>query len=159
MIDLKHLRADPDLYKRGARDKGIDVDMSGMPDAAMSLAAVACFAEGTTTIRGLRTLRVKETDRIAALVTELTKTGAGVEVLGEAGEEAIRIEPPAGGIDCAEDAPPVRFDTYDDHRMAMSLAIIGLRRPNVTIADPACVRKTYPLFWRDWAGLYTSPVR
>ena len=142
-----------------------DVDLSDMPDTAMTLAAVACFADGPSTIRGLRTLRVKETDRIAALVAELAKVGVTVEVFkhdspGGNPDEGIRVTPPlcggACGIDCSADAPPVAFDTYNDHRMPMSLALIGLRRPNVTINDPACVAKTYPRFWRDFASLYAG---
>lgn len=146
---------------RGLR--GIDVDLSLMPDTAMTAAAVACFAEGTTTLRGLRTLRVKETDRLAALRNELTKIGAGVEVEGYVGaggvrDELLRVTAPGGGIDCSPTAASVAFDTYDDHRMAMSLAIIGLRRPNVVIRDPACVAKTYPSFWKDWAGMYQEAL-
>ncbi len=128
-------------------------DMSLMPDAALTRAAVSCFASGRSILRGLKTLRVKESDRIAALQTELAKIGVRVEtnVLGDA--DAITITPPERGIDCSPNAPPVRFDTYDDHRMAMSLALIGTRRPNTTIANPACVAKTYPNFWRDLATL------
>ena len=141
--------------------KGIEADLANMPDAAMTAAAVACFATGTTELRGLRTLRVKETDRLAAMETELSKLGVRVEIESYTNkdgvkDELIRITPPAGGggIDCSSAAPRVVFDTYDDHRMAMSLAIIGLRRPNVVIRDPACVAKTYPTFWNDWARLY-----
>jgi 5-enolpyruvylshikimate-3-phosphate synthase len=64
---------------------------------------------------------------------------------------AMTITPPPGGIDCSKRAPLVEFDTYDDHRMAMSLALIGLRRPHIVIREPACVAKTYPTFWRDLA--------
>lgn len=141
-----------------------DIDLTLMPDAAMTAAVLACFADGTSTLRGLRTLRVKETDRIAAMVTELGKVGvvvepfAYVDPLGQQ-DEGIRITPPmlnsgTRGIDCSRGVPEVVFHTYDDHRMAMSLALIGLRRPNVVIDDPACVRKTYPTFWRDLAKVY-----
>jgi 3-phosphoshikimate 1-carboxyvinyltransferase len=141
------------------------VDFTNMPDAAMSLAAVACFARGATVINGLRTLRVKETDRLVAMQTELAKVGVEARIFStrldardhhEYFDEGIEITPPRGGIDCSPSAPRVEFDTYDDHRMAMSLAIIGLRRPNVVIRDPQCVAKTYPTFWRDWAALYES---
>lgn len=142
------------------------VDFTDMPDAAMTLAAVACFGPGaaTTQITGLRTLRVKETDRLAAMQTELTKLGAEVEVFvmppwNDVMDQGIRITPPRGGIDRSPSAPRVEFDTYDDHRMAMSLAIIGLRRPNVVIRDPQCVAKTYPTFWRHWAALYESAAQ
>lgn len=145
----------------GERIGAFDIDLADMPDAAMTVAVIACFAQGPSTIRGLRTLRVKETDRIAALQAELAKIGATVEVFehqspGGNPDEGIRITPPKGGIDRSPSAPPVAFDTYDDHRMAMSLCLIGLRRPNVTINDPACVAKTYPSFWRDFAGLYKA---
>lgn len=135
------------------RIRPIACDMTDMPDAAMSLAAVACFARGSTIIRGLETLRVKECDRIGAMETELAKVGVAVETnhLGDPG--AIRITPPPGGIDCAANTPRVEFDTYDDHRMAMSLALIGLRRPNVFVRNPGCVAKTYPGFWADLARL------
>lgn len=147
--------------------RGGEFDFTRTPDAAMTLAAVACFAEGMTTIRGLRTLRVKETDRLEALRHELTKVGAAVEIFSYAREdgsadEGLRLTPPPrarGGIDCSAQAPRVVFETYDDHRMAMSLAVFGLRRPNVVIHDPGCVAKTYPTFWRDWAALYESAAR
>jgi 3-phosphoshikimate 1-carboxyvinyltransferase len=136
-----------------------NLDMRSMPDAAMTAAVVASFANGISTITGLRTLRVKETDRIAAMVSELAKVGVNVEPFTYTDDqgrpdEGIRIIPPHGGIDCSPMAPEVIFHTYDDHRMAMSLALIGLRRPNVLVHDPACVRKTYPTFWRDLTRLY-----
>jgi len=139
--------------------RGVEADLSLMPDTAMTLAAVACFAEGSTTIKGLRTLRVKETDRIAAIANELAKIGVTVEVFSYtaadgAADEGVRITPPSGGIDCSKHSPTVVFETYDDHRMAMSLALVGLRRPNVVIRDPGCVAKTYPGFWGDLARVY-----
>ncbi len=154
------------------RHRGGHVDLTLMPDAAMTLAVVACFASpgGTTTITGLRTLRVKETDRLEAIRTELTKVGARVEVfqtptMSESAsessgppDEGLRITPPPGGIDCSPGVPRVVFETYDDHRMAMSLALIGLRRPNVVIRDPQCVAKTYPTFWRHLSLLYQSAI-
>jgi 3-phosphoshikimate 1-carboxyvinyltransferase len=142
---------------------GGEIDLTLMPDTAMTAAAVACFASGVTTLRGLRTLRVKETDRLAALQTELTKIGVKVDIesyaaAGGVSDELLRITPPQRGLDCSPDAARVVFDTYDDHRMAMSLAIIGLRRPNVVIRDPKCVAKTYPGFWKDWAALYEKAL-
>ena len=134
--------------------KPILADMSDMPDAAMTLAAVACFAQGTSILRGLSTLRVKETDRIAAVSNELSKIGVKIETSAAGDPDALTITPPAGGVDCSVGASRVEFDTYDDHRMAMSLALIGLRRPNVWIKNPKCVAKTYPDFWRDFAALY-----
>lgn len=128
-------------------------DMSDMPDAAMTLAAVACFANGTSILRGLRTLRVKETDRIEAMRKELTKLGVRIENPVSGDDGAMTITPPEGGIDCSANAPRVEFDTYDDHRMAMSLSLIALRRPNTLIRNPRCVEKTYPAYWRDLADL------
>lgn len=134
----------------------IDADMSDMPDAAMTLAAVCVFAPGRSVLRGIRTLRVKETDRIAAIQNELRKLGVRVEHDVPEDPDALSITPPEGGIDCTPDAPSVEFDTYDDHRMAMSMALVGLRRPNCFIRDPGCVRKTYPTFWRDFDALRAS---
>lgn len=136
-----------------ARLKTVDADLTDMPDAAMTLAAVCVFAPGRSVLRGLRTLRDKETDRVAALQTELRKIGVRVENDVPGDEHALSITPPAGGIDCSAACPAIEFDTYDDHRMAMSLALIGLRRPNCLIRDPGCVRKTYPTFWADFASL------
>jgi len=102
-------------------------------------------------IGGLRTLRVKETDRIAALASELRKVGCSVET----GEDWISIEPPgkyhrrdAGAAD------PVIIETYNDHRMAMAFAVLGLVRPGISIRNPKCVAKSYPTFWKDFAKLY-----
>jgi len=147
------------VVAHGGGVRAVDADLGLMPDTAMTLAAVACFAPGTTVIRGLRTLRVKETDRIAAIATELGKVGVEVEVFADtdasgALDEGVRVTPPAGGIDLSPGVGPVEFDTYDDHRMAMSLALIGLRRPGVWIRDPGCVAKTYPGFWADLSRLY-----
>lgn len=132
-------------------------DMSDMPDAAMTLAALACFAQGTSIIRGLKTLRLKECDRILALTRELTKIGCRVENPVNGDPDTITITPPHGGPDCSPGARPVEFETYNDHRMAMALALIALRRPNVTILNPVCVAKSYPGFWSDWAALFASP--
>lgn len=134
----------------GATLVGVSEDFSDMPDAAMTLAAAAVFADSPTTLTGLGTLPIKECDRLAAMVTELQKVGAGVRATGD----SLTIEP---APDHAETRSVV-FDTYNDHRMAMSLALVGLRRPNVSISDPACVSKTYPTFWNDLAGLYESAL-
>ena len=117
---------------------GIDIDFSTMPDAAMTLATVAVLAKGPTTIRGLHTLRVKETDRLAALQAELSKLGAKVTIDGD----VLIIEPPAT-------IQPATIKTYDDHRMAMAFAVVGTRAEGVTIEEPACVNKTYPGFFSD----------
>lgn len=124
--------------------EGIDIDLSGMPDQAQTLAVVALFAQGQTIIRGLHTLRVKETDRISALSAELSKLGAHVEV--EADD--LIIDPPGAIV-------PAAIDTYDDHRMAMSFAIAGTRAAGVTIKDSECVNKTYPNFFDDLTKLHS----
>ncbi|MEX2219632.1 MAG: 3-phosphoshikimate 1-carboxyvinyltransferase [Phycisphaerales bacterium] len=129
-------------------------DLSDMPDAAMTLAVVASFAGGRSIIRGLRTLRLKESDRVAALRTELRKVGVRVETGVSGDPDAITVTPPRGGIDASPEASRVEFDTYNDHRMAMALALVALRRPNTWIRDPGCVRKTYPGFWKQLAELY-----
>jgi 3-phosphoshikimate 1-carboxyvinyltransferase len=117
--------------------KGVDVDMRHISDTAQTLATVALFAEGPTKIRGVGHIRHKETDRIGDLSRELRKLGARVDET----EDGMTIRPgsPAGAT----------IETYDDHRMAMSLALAGLRVPGVTILNPGCTRKTYPDFFRD----------
>jgi 3-phosphoshikimate 1-carboxyvinyltransferase len=147
----------------GAELLPLAADLTLMPDAAMTLAAACCFASGRSVIAGLRTLRVKETDRLAALVAELSKVGVRATISrakrpSGAEDEALCVETPEGGIDCAPGVAPVEFDTYHDHRMAMSMALIGLRRPNVFIRDPGCVAKTYPTFWHDLSRLYGTDL-
>lgn len=140
------------------RLRAVDADLADMPDAAMTLAALAVLADGTTTIRGLRTLRVKESDRLAALKAELEKVGASVEIFTHArddgtADEGLRITPPVGGIAREPSSPRLEFETYKDHRMAMALAVVGLVRPNCFVRDPGCVRKTFPRFWEAWSDL------
>lgn len=132
---------------------GIDLDMNHIPDMVQTLCIVACFAQGATTIRNVWNLRVKETDRLAALETELKKLGAAVET----GNDWIRVTPPslasAAPSPGLSTAAPPSIATYDDHRMAMSFAIAGLRVPGgVIIQDPGCTAKTYPDFFRDLAA-------
>lgn len=127
---------------RNERLRGIDIDLNAMPDMAQTLAVVALFALGPTVIRNVGNLRVKETDRLAALATELTKLGAQVEVEGD----DLFIEPPKGNK-----LTPAAIDTYNDHRMAMSFAVAGLRSPGVVINDPSCVDKTFPDYF-DYLG-------
>ena len=121
--------------------RGIDVDMSDISDTAQTLAAVAVFADGPTRVRGIGFIRRKETDRIAAIVGELRR--AGIEASEE--DDGFVIVP--GEVE------PVRFETHDDHRMAMSLALLGLRVAGIELADPGCVAKTYPAFFEDLAML------
>jgi len=115
--------------------------MNAISDTVQTLSAVALFADGPTTIGGVAHIRHKETDRIRALAAELRKLGATVEER----DEGLRIVP--GKPHGAE------IDTYDDHRMAMSLALVGLATPGVVIRDPGCTAKTYPAFFSDLAGL------
>jgi 3-phosphoshikimate 1-carboxyvinyltransferase len=111
------------------------LDMNALPDAALAMAVVALFADGPTVIENIANLRIKETDRLAALETELRRMGARAE----AGPDWLRVEP--GPLRGAE------IETYDDHRMAMSFALAGLRVPGVVIRDPGCVSKTWPNFF------------
>lgn len=124
--------------------KGFDLDCNHIPDAAMTLAILALFAEGTTTLRNIASWRVKETDRIAAMATELRKVGAIVEE----GADYIKITPPE------KLTPNAVIDTYDDHRMAMcfSLVCLGEKGVPVTINDPGCVAKTFP----DYFNVFKS---
>jgi 3-phosphoshikimate 1-carboxyvinyltransferase len=123
----------------GGALRGIDVDMNGISDTVQTLSAVALFAEGPTTVRGVGHIRHKETDRIGALATELRKLGAHVDEY----VDGLRIVP--GQL------RPAALDTYRDHRMAMSLALVGLRQPGIVINDPGCTAKTYPRFFEDLA--------
>lgn len=121
----------------GAPLHGIDVDMNSISDTAQTLAAIAPFADGPTRIRNVEHMRHKETDRILALVTELQRLG----LRAEEHDDGLTIYP--GRMQ------PAVIETYDDHRMAMSFAVLGLRHPGVQIADPGCVSKTYPHFFDD----------
>ena len=114
---------------------GVDRDMSGMPDGALGISVACLLARSPSRLRGLGTLRLKETDRLTALRTELRRAGAQAEVEGD----DLVIRP--GRL------RPARFHTYDDHRMAMSFALVGLVLPGVEIADPGCVTKTWPGFF------------
>ncbi len=129
------------LTVAGAPLRGIEVDMNAISDTVPTLAAVALLARGATTIRGVAHIRHKETDRIRALANELRKLGAAVEEY----DDGLRITP--GKLRGAT------LDTYDDHRMAMGLALVGLTTPGVIINDPACTAKTYPRFFEDLAKL------
>jgi 3-phosphoshikimate 1-carboxyvinyltransferase len=127
--------------------KAIDADFNHIPDAAMTIAVAALYAEGTSTLRNIASWRVKETDRLAAMATELRKLGAEVEE----GPDYIRITPPA-------ELRPATIDTYDDHRMAMCFSLAALdgkaRRGNaMRINDPKCVAKTFPEYFETFSGI------
>jgi 3-phosphoshikimate 1-carboxyvinyltransferase len=113
------------------------VDLADMPDMTPTLAVLAAFADGPTRITGVGFVRGHETDRIAAVVAELGRLG----VRAEAEADGLAVDPSPGG------PGPGRVATYDDHRMAMSFALAGLRVPGITIAGPGCVAKTFPGFW------------
>ncbi|MDP3852734.1 3-phosphoshikimate 1-carboxyvinyltransferase [Phenylobacterium sp.] len=127
--------------------KAIDADFNHIPDAAMTIAVAALYADGTSTLRNIASWRVKETDRLSAMATELRKLGAQVEE----GPDFIRITPPAEIL-------PATIDTYDDHRMAMCFSLAALdgkaRRGNrMRINDPKCVAKTFPEYFDAFAGI------
>lgn len=121
---------------------GVDVDLNAMPDTAQTLAVAALFARGPTRIRNVANLRIKETDRLAALQNELQRLGARVELTSD----GLSVDPPA-------QITPARIATYDDHRMAMSFALAGLRCEGVIIADADCVSKSFPDFFGVLASL------
>jgi 3-phosphoshikimate 1-carboxyvinyltransferase len=127
--------------------KAIDLDFNHIPDAAMTIAVAALYADGTSTLRNIASWRVKETDRLAAMATELRKVGAIVEE----GVDYLRVTPPAA-------LSPATIDTYDDHRMAMCFSLASLdgqaRRGNaMRINDPKCVAKTFPDYFETFAGI------
>jgi 3-phosphoshikimate 1-carboxyvinyltransferase len=125
----------------------IDLDCNHIPDAAMTLAVAALFADGTTTLRNIASWRVKETDRIAAMATELRKVGATVEE----GADFIRVTPPS----LTPSPLPLHasIDTYDDHRMAMCFSLAAFGGAGVRINDPKCVAKTFPDYFAAFASV------
>lgn len=127
--------------EHGGSLKGIDIDMSDMPDVVPTLAVVAAYGQGTTHITGIGNLRFKECDRIDAVSTELTKMGVTVRTTADT--MTVEGGRPRGAV----------IDTYDDHRIAMAFAVAGLRTPGVVIRDPGCVTKSFPTFWERLADL------
>lgn len=123
--------------------RGIDVDMNAISDTVMTLAAIAVFATGSTRIRNVAHIRHKETDRLSAMATELRRLGIQVEET----DDGMTIHP-------SEPIPGV-VETYNDHRMAMSLALIGMKARGIKINNPGCVVKTYPGYWLDVARWLT----
>lgn len=122
--------------------RGVDVDMNAISDTAQTLAAIAPFAAEPVTMRNIGHVRHKETDRIAAIVTELRRLGAQVDE----GPDWIKIYPSA--------LRPAAVETYDDHRMAMAFAVAGLRVPGLRIRNPGCTAKTFPDYFERFAALY-----
>jgi 3-phosphoshikimate 1-carboxyvinyltransferase len=123
---------------------GVDVDMHDISDTVMTLAAIAPLASGPTRIRNIANIRIKETDRLAAIAAELEKLGQHVTQ----GDDFIVIDP--------RPITPALVHCYNDHRIAMSFTVLGLAAGNVQIDDPACVAKTYPTFWDDVKTCYES---
>jgi 3-phosphoshikimate 1-carboxyvinyltransferase len=133
--------------RRGAWPlRALDHDCTAIPDAAMTAAVLALFAAGPTRLTGIGSWRVKETDRIAAMATELRKLGATVDE----GADWLRVTPPTK-------LQPAAIDTYDDHRMAMCLALAACGGVPVTIRDPKCVAKTFPEYF-DVLASVTNPA-
>ena len=126
---------------------GIDLDLNHIPDAAMTIAAMALFAEGRTRIRNIYNWRVKETDRMHAMSTELRKLGATVET----GEDYIVIDPP-------EQIQATDIDTYGDHRIAMSFSLASLGDASITINNPECTAKTFPDYFERFAAVSHNTV-
>ena len=122
--------------------KALDVDLNHIPDAAMTIAVAALFADGTTTIRNIYNWRVKETDRLSAMATELRKVGASVVE----GEDFISITPP-------DEIQEATIDTYNDHRMAMCFSLAALGNAPIHINDPGCVAKTFPDYFERFASI------
>jgi 3-phosphoshikimate 1-carboxyvinyltransferase len=139
------------------RLRGIDVDMNAISDTVQTLSVVALFADGPTRVRGVAHNRYKETDRIGDLARELRKLGAVVTET----DDGMIIDPAEVAMrspqDSAHSTSTVVLDTYDDHRMAMSLALAGLRLADVRIRNPACTAKTYPEFFADLEALIGRP--
>ncbi|ELX4206933.1 3-phosphoshikimate 1-carboxyvinyltransferase [Vibrio vulnificus] len=130
------------VISRVGRLKGIDMDYNHIPDAAMTIATTALFAQGTTAIRNVYNWRVKETDRLSAMATELRKVGAEVEE----GEDYLIVNPP-------QQLTHAAIDTYDDHRIAMCFSLVALSDTPVTINDPKCTSKTFPDYFDKLASL------
>lgn len=139
--------ANPSVVRAG-KLRALDADVNHIPDAAMVLAVAALFADGTSTLRNIASWRVKETDRISAMATELRKLGA----VATEGPDWLRIEPPAQLREAA-------IDTYEDHRIAMSFSLAALGGVTVRINDPGCVAKTFPEYFTVLRSISDSTVK
>jgi 3-phosphoshikimate 1-carboxyvinyltransferase len=131
----------------GGELRSIDVDLSALPDQVPTVAALAPFAAGTTRIRNVPHLRIKESDRLSAMAQELARAGAEVEELADG------LVIPGVWARTPPLRTPVEIDTHGDHRIAMSMALVGLRRPGLRIREPGVVAKSYPDFWKDLCEL------
>ncbi|MEZ0574600.1 3-phosphoshikimate 1-carboxyvinyltransferase [Halodesulfovibrio aestuarii] len=141
---------DKNVIVHPSKLKGIDVDMGNCPDLVPTVAALAAYAEGSTTIRNVAHLRIKECDRLAAPATELRKAGIDTEVT----EDGIIIRPDRKAITAPEGTV---FKTYNDHRMAMSLSLLQFALGDIGLDNKACVSKSFPTFWEEWEKV--SPCR
>jgi 3-phosphoshikimate 1-carboxyvinyltransferase len=139
--------ATPETAARG-KLRALDADLNAIPDAAMTAAVAALFADGTSTLRNIGSWRVKETDRIAAMATELRKLGATIEE----GADYLKITPPASAL-----TPHASIHTYDDHRIAMCFSLAALGGVPVRINDPECVGKTFPEYFDVLASISRRP--
>lgn len=142
------VRKDPDgIEVRGPKQlSGINIDMNAMSDVVQTLCALAPFASEPVIVRNVSNMRIKETDRIDAIKNELQKLGVHVETQ----PDGITVYP-------TTHIKPATLDTYDDHRMAMSLSLIGLKTPGIAINDPACVNKTFPTYFDVLDTIRTKP--
>jgi 3-phosphoshikimate 1-carboxyvinyltransferase len=138
-------KQDNQITLQGDNLKGIEIDMNLMPDTVQTLAIVALFAKGKTTIRNIENLRIKETNRITNLAKELRKLGAEIKET----KDSIIIIPKEN-----MDYSGTEIETYDDHRMAMSFSIAGLKIPKISIKNPECVSKSFPDYWDIFQRLY-----
>lgn len=144
-MEVHWARDSVEVQRRGPL-RGVEVDMADFSDVAQTLAVVATVATTPTRVTGIGFIRAKETDRIGAVVTELRRLG--IDAVEESDGFIVNPGTPRAGV----------VATYDDHRMAMSFALLGLCHPGITIADPRCVAKTYPGFWHD-LGQVPTPVK
>jgi 3-phosphoshikimate 1-carboxyvinyltransferase len=135
-------RGTDEVVVHGGSLRGIEVDMNSMPDMVPTLAAAALFAEGKTLIRNVPHLRYKESDRLRSIALELGKIGGAVEELPDG--LIIRPGRPLSGA---------VVNPHDDHRIAMSLAVVGLKVPGIKIEEEGCVKKSFPQFWECWDRL------
>ncbi|MBN2307201.1 3-phosphoshikimate 1-carboxyvinyltransferase [Candidatus Peregrinibacteria bacterium] len=137
----------PEALEKLKKGSSRTINMESMPDAAMTLAVCAAFAKGSTKITGLSTLRIKETDRLAALKNELCKVGVKASITNS----SITVS--------KGEFKPANVETYNDHRMAMCFAVLGTKVPSIVIENPDCTDKTYPNFWEDLEKVYLAPIK
>ena len=130
------------IIARGSKLNAVDLDLNHIPDAAMTIATAALFATGTTHIRNIYNWRIKETDRLAAMATELRKVGAIVDE----GHDYISVTPPAK-------PHTANIDTYNDHRMAMCFSMLAFADCGITINEPECTSKTFPDYFNQFNAL------